>query len=130
MNAWPMNWRSSSGVLPAGQIKHQKNDRQRITGIVPALARVCSSGDCACLPARVCNFSRCGYRATDFLAYHKSGAVQVRGADVIIIMLGTNGGHDPEKTDPAHGSLDHGFAAFAGLTLQWAAWFILRSVCL
>ncbi len=52
--------------------------------------------------AEVRNFGRCGYRATDYLEYYKTGAVDVRDADVILIMLGTNGGHDPHGTSAAN----------------------------
>lgn len=45
--------------------------------------------------ARVHNLGKCGYTATSYLRFYQQGNVNVRDADVIIIMLGTNGGLDP-----------------------------------
>ncbi len=45
--------------------------------------------------AEVRNFGKAGYRASTFLNYYKEGNVDVKDSDVIIIMLGTNGGIDP-----------------------------------
>ncbi len=42
--------------------------------------------------AEVLNFGRCGFRSTDYLTFYEEGHVDVTGADIIIIMLGTNGG--------------------------------------
>lgn len=39
------------------------------------------------------NFGKCGFRAEDYLAYYQQGNVDVKGADFILVMLGTNGGH-------------------------------------
>ncbi len=50
--------------------------------------------------ADVLNFGRCGYRATNYLEYYQSGNVDVKDADLIIIMLGTNGGQHPEQDTP------------------------------
>ncbi len=50
--------------------------------------------------AQVKNYGRCGFRATKYLEYYKSGAVDVQDSDIIIIMLGTNGGHDPKQDTP------------------------------
>ena len=44
--------------------------------------------------AEVRNFGKCGYTATSYLNYYKEGNVNLDNADVIIVMLGTNGGHD------------------------------------
>ena len=44
--------------------------------------------------AEVRNFGKCGFTATHYLNYYKEGNVNLENADVIIIMLGTNGGHD------------------------------------
>ena len=44
--------------------------------------------------AEVRNFGKCGFTATNYLNYYKEGNVNLDNADVIIIMLGTNGGHD------------------------------------
>ncbi len=49
------------------------------------------------LGAEVRNFGKCGYTATSYLNYYSKGNVAVSDADVIIIMLGTNGGHDEAK---------------------------------
>ncbi len=46
------------------------------------------------LGAEVRNFGKCGRRASNYLEYYKSGSVKLDGADLIIIMLGTNGGND------------------------------------
>ena len=46
------------------------------------------------LNAEVRNFGKCGYTASNYLNYYKEGNVNLGNADVIIIMLGTNGGHD------------------------------------
>lgn len=47
--------------------------------------------------AQVLNFGRCGYTATMYLAYYRSGAVDLQGADIVVIMLGSNGGMDPDR---------------------------------
>ncbi len=46
---------------------------------------------------QVKNFGRCGARASSYLEYYKEGNVDVKGADKILIMLGTNGGQDPSQ---------------------------------
>lgn len=43
--------------------------------------------------AEVRNFGRCGWQATHMLDWYKDGGIDLSGADHIIIMLGTNGGH-------------------------------------
>lgn len=45
----------------------------------------------------VVNYGQCGYDATAFLKYYNTGSVEIKNADVIIILLGTNGGLDPKK---------------------------------
>lgn len=50
--------------------------------------------------ATVVNCGKCGYRTTDYLRYYDSGNVQLQDGDIIIIMLGTNGGLDPEQETP------------------------------
>ncbi len=45
--------------------------------------------------AEVRNFGKCGYKASTFLDYYQNGNVNVKNSDIIIIMLGTNGGIDP-----------------------------------
>ena len=42
------------------------------------------------------NFGKCGYTSKSYLAYYKEGNVRLCGADAIVVMLGTNGGLDPE----------------------------------
>ena len=39
------------------------------------------------------NFGKCGFDSTMYLNHYKSGVVKVDDADIIIVMLGTNGGH-------------------------------------
>ena len=43
------------------------------------------------------NFGKSGYNATSYLNHYLAGNVDLSGADWVIIMLGTNGGLDPEK---------------------------------
>ncbi len=50
--------------------------------------------------ATVVNCGKCGYRTTDYIRYYESGKVQLQDADIIIIMLGTNGGLDMEQETP------------------------------
>lgn len=45
------------------------------------------------LNAETVNYGKCGYRASTFLKFYEDGNVSLEGADVIIVMLGTNGGH-------------------------------------
>ncbi len=47
------------------------------------------------LNAEVRNFGKCGYDPSGYLNYYKEGNVDLSNADVVIIMLGTNGGLDP-----------------------------------
>lgn len=42
------------------------------------------------------NFGKCGYTAEKYLKYYKAGNVRLCRADAIIVMLGTNGGLDPD----------------------------------
>lgn len=42
------------------------------------------------------NFGKCGYKSTNYLKYYKEGNVRLCGADAIVVLLGTNGGLDPE----------------------------------
>lgn len=50
--------------------------------------------------AEVKNFGRCGWKTSDILRWYKEGGFSVAGADKIIILLGTNGGQDPEEDTP------------------------------
>lgn len=45
------------------------------------------------LSCQVRNFGKCGFRATDYLSFYQQGNVNLQGADLILVMLGTNGGH-------------------------------------
>ena len=48
------------------------------------------------------NFGKCGYTATSYLNHYKEGYVNLNGADAVIILLGSNGGHDTEVNTPAN----------------------------
>lgn len=48
------------------------------------------------------NFGKCGFTACEYLNYYKEGKVDVTDADVIVIMLGTNGGNDPTENTPCN----------------------------
>lgn len=48
----------------------------------------------------VCNFGKCGYRAEHYLRHYEAGNVNVENADVIVILLGTNGGNAPNVDTP------------------------------
>lgn len=50
------------------------------------------------LNTEVVNCGKCGFTATSYLEYYKDGNVCTDGADLVIVMLGTNGGLD----DKAH----------------------------
>lgn len=43
------------------------------------------------------NFGKCGFKSTNYLKYYKEGKVRLCGADYIVVMLGTNGGLDPDN---------------------------------
>ena len=58
------------------------------------------------LGTEVVNCGKCGFTATTYLEYYKSGAVSVKGAGLIIVMLGTNGGLDCEKNVPGNDDYD------------------------
>lgn len=47
--------------------------------------------------AEVINYGKCGFRSVEYLRFYDEGNVDVAGADMIIIMLGTNGGLSVEK---------------------------------
>ena len=42
--------------------------------------------------AETVNYGKCGYRSSTFLKFYENGNVSLDGADVIVVMLGTNGG--------------------------------------
>lgn len=48
------------------------------------------------LGAEVMNCGKCGYTASTYLEYYKSKKPDVSKADIVIVMLGTNGGLDDE----------------------------------
>ena len=52
--------------------------------------------------AEVKNFGKCGYTATTYLEYYNSGAVDLTGTDIVLILLGTNGGLDPVDHTPGN----------------------------
>lgn len=58
-----------------------------------------------CTGWTVLNFGKCGFRADAYLDYYKNGNVDVTGADVIVVMLGTNGGHSPTDNTPCNQAL-------------------------
>lgn len=49
------------------------------------------------LNAETVNYGKCGYRSSGFLKFYKDGNVDLSGADAVIIMLGTNGGHSASE---------------------------------
>lgn len=49
------------------------------------------------LGCEVFNYGKCGYTSTSYLKHYKEGKADVASADIVLIMLGTNGGLDPEK---------------------------------
>ena len=51
------------------------------------------------------NLGKCGFNATTYKNYYDDGNVNVSASDIIIIMLGTNGGLDPEND--AQGNRDY-----------------------
>lgn len=51
------------------------------------------------------NYGKCGYTASLYLDYYKTGVVKVDDADIIIVMLGTNGGHS--LTEETQGNKDY-----------------------
>ena len=48
------------------------------------------------------NFGKCGYTATTYLNHYKEGYVNLEGADAVVILLGSNGGHETEVNTPAN----------------------------
>ncbi len=46
------------------------------------------------LNCEVRNFGKCGYTATMFLNNYENNNIRVEGSDIIIVLLGTNGGLD------------------------------------
>ena len=60
------------------------------------------------------NAGKCGFTSSKYLEYYKAGNVTAKGADVVIILLGTNGGLDPEAD--TQGNAD--YEALVGLVRQ------------
>lgn len=54
------------------------------------------------LNTEVRNFGKCGRTATTYLKHYTDGYVNLENADVVIIMLGTNGGHDDKEDTQAN----------------------------
>ena len=46
--------------------------------------------------ATVKNYGKCGYRTIHYLDYYNEGNIDVTDADIIVLMIGTNGGHSKE----------------------------------
>lgn len=44
------------------------------------------------LGCEVFNYGKCGYTSTSYLKHYMAGNADVSGADIVLIMLGTNGG--------------------------------------
>ncbi|MBO2517942.1 MAG: hypothetical protein CW338_11855 [Clostridiales bacterium] len=66
--------------------------------------------------AEVKNFGRCGWKTSNILQWYREGGFSVAGADKIIILLGTNGGHDPDEDTPDN----RAYAELIGLLRQEA----------
>lgn len=49
------------------------------------------------LKAEVRNFGKCGFKSSDYRKYYEAGNADVTGSDIIIVMLGTNGGMDADR---------------------------------
>lgn len=57
------------------------------------------------LNTEVRNYGKCGYNSTSYLSYYIDGNVNLDNVDVIIVMLGTNGGLSPD--DDTQGNADY-----------------------
>lgn len=49
------------------------------------------------LGTEVINYGKCGFTSTTYLDYYKKSKLNVADADLVIVMLGTNGGLDDES---------------------------------
>lgn len=49
------------------------------------------------LNCEVLNYGKCGFTSMSYLKYYNAGNVDVTGADIVLIMLGSNGGLDLEN---------------------------------
>ncbi len=52
------------------------------------------------LGCEVKNYGKCGFKASAFLRFYDEGAVNVKDADAVLIMLGTNGGMSASGDSP------------------------------
>ena len=52
------------------------------------------------------NYGKCGANSTSYIEYYRSKKPDVTNSDIIIIMLGTNGGLDPEHDSQANTDFD------------------------
>lgn len=50
------------------------------------------------------NYGKCGYTATSYLKHYLAGNANVKNADVVLVMLGSNGGHS--STEETEGNLN------------------------
>ena len=48
--------------------------------------------------AEVRNYGKCGWRSSDMLRWYAAGGIDLHGTDVVILMLGTNGGQSAKGT--------------------------------
>lgn len=48
------------------------------------------------------NYGKCGFRSVEYLDYYMSGKADLEGSDIILIMLGTNGGHSIQEDTEAN----------------------------
>lgn len=55
------------------------------------------------LGCEVLNYGKCGFTSMSYLKYYSEGNVDVSGADIVLIMLGSNGGLDPENDVQGNG---------------------------
>lgn len=57
--------------------------------------------------AELHNFGKCGFTASNYKEYYDKGNVNVTGSDIIIVMLGTNGGLDPSEDTQGNRDYDY-----------------------
>ena len=50
--------------------------------------------------AEVRNYGKCGWRSSDMLKWYLDGGMELHNADIVIVMLGTNGGQSRKGTSP------------------------------
>lgn len=50
--------------------------------------------------AEVRNFGKCGWRSSHMLEWYQKGGLDLKGASLILIMLGTNGGQNSSGSSP------------------------------